>query len=351
MAARRAAVAARHLSRRLLSSSTSSSPAAATPRLLGHFHNPIATDLPLLDRIPSDPVFQPLTASSPRLSLDFIPDAASGFSLFDSHQGLLLLLQGSELGPRFLVCDPVARRHALLPPPPTAAFWDGEFVGGALLARAGAFDFDAVCLTVHVDRPRAWVASFRDGDFQQWLPMPRSRSVSIYWPPTWVEHRCVHAAGRLYWHICNNASALALDPATMEFSFLRAPAMVWEDFGGHIKYRVGEMPGDGRLCVATLEADILRICARVKDCDAGWVMERNVSLGELFYSVSDRPTFCPWLSDMDAGRTGRVFIRAPGYGHFAYNLETGKLDHLRTDDGKDYGHPMFAYFAPDAGSD
>uniref|UniRef100_A0A0A9C514 DUF1618 domain-containing protein n=1 Tax=Arundo donax TaxID=35708 RepID=A0A0A9C514_ARUDO len=125
--------------------------------------------------------------------------------------------------------------------------------------------------------------------------------------------------------------------------------MIWDDLG-FPSYRVGEMPDDGRLCFATLDSQVLRLCARrTGGDDDGWMLERELCLSEVLGSVTDRP-ICTWLADIDAGRTGKVFIRSFGYGHFSYDMDTGKLDPLTTDDGKDYGHPIFAYFAAPDGS-
>ncbi|TVU11049.1 hypothetical protein EJB05_44611, partial [Eragrostis curvula] len=355
--------AARRLTRRYLSSSSTASfsaVAAVRPTLLGHFHHPTTTARPVMLRSKSAPVFQPHAADAPRLSLDFLPAdcAAAGFTLFDSHRGLLLLLRPSGDaggGPRFLVCDPISHRHALLPPLPASAFSDGEFAGAALLApvaAAGGFEFRALCLTVHGDRPRLWLSSYHEGDEGAcWLGMPPSRSFRIKWPLTSMENHCVRAAGSLYWHVSNSESALVLDTTTLDFSLLRAPAMIWDDLG-FPSYRVGETPGDGRLCFATLDGQTLRLCARGTGGDDGWVLEREACLREVLGAATDRPAFCAWLGDIDPGRTGKVFIRSFGYGHFSYDMDTGKLDRLTTDDGQDFGHPMFAYFAAsDGGSD
>ncbi|RCV10962.1 hypothetical protein SETIT_2G149900v2 [Setaria italica] len=356
MAAVRASVAARRLTRRFLSSffsSPSAGSASASRTLLGHFHHPTSTARPVLVRSASAPVFQPLSAGSPRLSLDFLSaDAAtSEFSLFDSHVGLLLLLKATDAGPRFLVCDPVSRRHALLPSLPAAAFSDGEFLSAALLSRAAGsgLEFRAVCLTVQADRLRLWLAWSGDGEVS-WLGLPPSRDFRVKWPLSWSEKRCVRAAGSLYWHISNNDSVLALDPNTLRLSYLRAPAVIWDDLG-FPNYRIGETPGDGRLCFAALDSQVLRLCARGAGGDDGWVLEREVSLVEEFDALTNLPMACPWLGNIDPGRTGKVFIRTFGHGHFSYDMDTGKLDRLTTDDGQEYGHPIFAYFsAPDGGS-
>ncbi|CAN6181746.1 unnamed protein product [Urochloa humidicola] len=352
-----AAQAFRHISRRCLSTS-----AAASPTLLGYFHQPEPTKS-LADAVsnsrssgPYEPLpvrFQPLMASSLRLTLGFLPaDAAdaSGFDLFDSRHGLLLLRGNGPFPPEFLVCDPVSRRHALFPSPPVGG---REFVGAALLSRAGApagrrFEFDAVCLTLRGDRPRAWVASYRDG-LWTWTAMPPSRDVAIDFDPMSLEERCVRAAGSLYWHVRGDDRALVLDAATMKFSFLRPPAaLIWE----LAHYRFGQMPDDGRLCVAALAEQKLRLCVRGTAGSAdGWVLERETCLRKVLDSVPELPKdplsreFIITLGGLDAGRTGSVFIRTFGYGCFSYHLDTGKLDRLTTDDGLEYGRFIFPYFS------
>ncbi|CAN6173790.1 unnamed protein product [Urochloa humidicola] len=189
MAPHRAAATA---CRRLLSSSSSST---ALSRLLGHFHHPGMTKdkagIMYPTRTEPGVRFEPAAASSPRLSLDFLPVDLSyfGFSLADSHLGLVLLRQPTLDGvPDFLVCDPVSRRHSLLPPLPAAAATDGgKFFAPAILSRAAGrrFEFDAVCATVDAERPCAWVASFRDSGCS-WRALPRSGEVRINIDPFWL---------------------------------------------------------------------------------------------------------------------------------------------------------------------
>jgi len=52
---------------------------------------------------------------------------------------------------------------------------------------------------------------------------------------------------------------------------------------------------------------------------------------------------CTWLSDVDYAHTGKVFIRTWGYGRYSFHMETGKLERLVMEDGKEYGDPMYAY--------
>ncbi|XP_034580816.1 uncharacterized protein [Setaria viridis] len=308
--------------------------------------------------------FEPLAASFPRLSLEFLPvDVPFGFTLADSYRGLLLLRQPTLDGaPNFLVCDPVSRRHSLLPPLPATATTDGgTFFAPAILSRAAGrrFEFDAVCATVDAERPRAWVASFRDNGCS-WRALSSCGEVKIEFDPFWLEQRCVHAAGSIYWHICGCQYALALDAATKAFSLMRVPDFIWEDLG-HPKYRVGETP-DGRLCVATVEHKVLRLCVRAlrgTGSHDGWVLEREMCLRNVLNAVPGLPEhplrkshFSYWISDIDPGRTGRVFIRTMGCGRFSCHMDTGKLDSLLTDDGLEYGDPILAYFAaPNGGSD
>jgi hypothetical protein len=51
-----------------------------------------------------------------------------------------------------------------------------------------------------------------------------------------------------------------------------------------------------------------------------------------------------YLSDIDAGHTGRLFIQMLGYGRYSFDLNTGDLNRLPTDGVKEYGHPIYAYF-------
>jgi hypothetical protein len=55
-------------------------------------------------------------------------------------------------------------------------------------------------------------------------------------------------------------------------------------------------------------------------------------------------SICVWPSDMDSGRTGKAFIRTWGYGRYSFDLNTRNMERLATKRGKNYGHPMFAYF-------
>ncbi|CAN6195353.1 unnamed protein product [Urochloa humidicola] len=341
------------------------------PPLLGYFFHPDDTPPPppitQEERILYPAVFLPFGAPAaaaggspcPCLSLDFAPEVARcGYSIQDVHLGLLLLLPckvPEVVVPRSLVLDPASRRRALLPPPPRDALPDDRWrrtrkaIGVAVLSRAhpSRLSFDAVCFTVDGDRPRAWVASVRDGDCT-WRALPRSTEVKVDFDPMWFEKRCVHAAGKIYWHICNSNRVLSLDPRTLEFSYLLAPAQL----GNFSKYRIGEMPEDGQLCIASAEDEQLQVYVRwnAKRSDNGWLLVRHMSLRKVFDSVPRLPRGLVdriagiWLSDIDAGRTGRVFIKTLGYGRYSFDMETGKLECLVTEDGQEHGHPIYAYY-------
>ncbi|CAN6195354.1 unnamed protein product [Urochloa humidicola] len=297
-------------------------------------------------------------AASPCLFYDFAPDAALGFIIEDVHLGLVLLLESPRPRPQgvipdILVVDPASRRRAMLPPPPLDAVLEGllsrRVVGVAVLSRAhpSRLCFDAVCFTVDGDRPRAWVASVRHGDCT-WRVLPPSRAVEVDFDTIWFESRPVHAAGDIYWHICNSSRVLKLDPRTLEFSFLLAPA----ELNYNEKYRIGEKPEDGRLCIACAEDQQLRLWVH-GDTDGsgnGWVLERQMCLRKVLDTIPDLPKddlsrmMSLWLSDIDAGRSGKVFIKTCGYGRYSFHMETGKLECLATNDGKEYSHPIYAYF-------
>ncbi|TVU11031.1 hypothetical protein EJB05_44593, partial [Eragrostis curvula] len=195
------------------------------PPVLGYFFHPAGVPgkppLPSIDKTFYPAVFAPLEASSPRLSLALSAGEMNSFRLSDVHLGLIILVPinlPEAILPRVLVIDPASRRRALLPSPPRGALpddrWrcDRQVFGVAVLSRAhpSRLSFDAVLFTVDGDRPRAWVASVRDGDCT-WRAMPRSEGIQVDFDPWWFENRCVHAAGNIYWHICNSNRVLKLD--------------------------------------------------------------------------------------------------------------------------------------------
>nr|XP_051186518.1 uncharacterized protein LOC127300457 isoform X3 [Lolium perenne] len=335
------------------------------PPLLGYFFHPAEVHVPFPERDPkiveTPAVFAPLDASSPRLSLDFAPDA-SRFFVYDAHQGLLLLEPSESVPkvvlPRFLVLDPATRRRTVLSPPPRDTVPDDRrwrssryYVGSALLSRThpSKLCFEAVCFAIDGGHPRAWVASVDDGKCS-WRALPRDEQVLVDFDPYWFEGRAVRAAGKIYWHICQSSRLLVLDPSTIRFSYLPAPGELFAH-GRNPKYRIGETP-DGRLCLVTDAQQQLQLWVRGKG-DKGWIMERKiVDLLVLCDKLSGRGlpvdpmlrTLCVWPSDMDAGRTGKVFIKTWGFGRFSFHMDTGKMELLATKRGKEYGHPMFAYF-------
>jgi hypothetical protein len=225
------------------------------------------------------------------------------------------------------------------------------YIGSALLSRTHPTKlcFEAVCFAIDGGHPRAWVASVDDGKCR-WRALPRDEQVLVNFDPYWFEGRPVHAAGKIYWHICNSWRLLVLDPSTLRFSYLPVP----DALSPH-KYRVGETPEDGRLCMVTDAEEELQLWVRsdAKGSDNGWILEKRIVDLEVFCDEAEIPdlpsypsyrTHCVWPSDMDAGRTGKVFIKTWGFGRFSFHMDTGKIDRLSTKRGKEYGHPIFAYF-------
>ncbi|CAN6223919.1 unnamed protein product [Urochloa humidicola] len=335
----------------------------SAPPLLGYFFHPRGPaqppPAPTDDKTHYPAVFVPLDDASPRLSLDLTRGAARGLSINDVHLGLVLLLlhdRPKSLLPRILAVDPASRRRVQLPAPPRGTLpddrWraDRSVIGVAVLSRAhpSRLSFDAFCLTIDGNLPRAWVASVRDGECS-WRALPRAEGVVVDFDPWWFVARSVHAAGNIYWHICNSGRMLALDPGTLDFSFLLAPAELGDSFR---KYRIGELPEDGRLCIAVAVRQRLQLWVRgeAKWSDNGWLVEKEFCLRKVLDSVPGMPRdmvnrhLCTWVSDIDAGRSGKVFIKTWGYGRYSFHLKTGKLERLETDDGLEHGDPIFAYF-------
>ncbi|TVU11025.1 hypothetical protein EJB05_44587, partial [Eragrostis curvula] len=336
-------------------------PLPREPPVLGYFFHPAGVpDKPPLqpvDKTFYPAVFVPFEASSPRLSLALPPGEMNSFSINEVHLGLVILLPRNlpdAILPRLLVVDPASRRRALLPPPPRGALrddrWrrDRKVFGVAVLSRAhpSRLSFDAVLFTVDGRRPRAWVASVRDGDCT-WRAMPRAEDVEVDFDPWWFEDRCVHAAGNIYWHICNSGRALKLDPLTLDFSFIPVPAVLGDNWKS---YRIGETL-DGRLCIVVLVNEELQIWVRGESrrSDRGWLLETHMCVHKVLDTVPGLPgvgmkrDVSTWFTGMDFARTGKVFMRTWGYGRYSFHMETGKLERLEMKDGKEWGHPIWAY--------
>uniref|UniRef100_A0A0E0EPY9 F-box domain-containing protein n=1 Tax=Oryza meridionalis TaxID=40149 RepID=A0A0E0EPY9_9ORYZ len=289
---------------------------AAPPPLLGYFFHPADTPLtahivaPIAALHPA--AFAPLDSSSspssPRLSLDGLGGGGTkGFTIYDVHLGLVLLLPASlpsGVLPRILVLDPASCRRALLPQPPRDSLpgdrWRGlrHIVGAAVLSRAhpSRLCFDAICLTVDDEHPRAW-----------------DTGVTVAFDPFWFEGRCVHAAGDIYWHICNSGRLLKLDPTTLTFSYLLAPSELGDR---NKKFRIGEALEDGRLGMAAMEDQEMQFWVRgeASGSDNGWFLQKRMNMRKVFDTVPGLPrdklsrTVSIWLSDIDAGRTGKLFF-------------------------------------------
>ncbi|OQU77918.1 hypothetical protein SORBI_3009G121750 [Sorghum bicolor] len=128
------------------------------------------------------------------------------------------------------------------------------------------------------------------------------------------------------------------------------PAVLGDRFE---KYRIGETPEDGRLCMASIVENLsLQIWVRGEarcSSDRGWLLERKICMTKLLDTVPGLPkdsmmrVLCTWLSDMDYARTGKVFITTWGYGRYSFHLETSKLERLVMEDGKEHGNPIYAY--------
>jgi hypothetical protein len=131
------------------------------------------------------------------------------------------------------------------------------------------------------------------------------------------------------------------------------PDDVGDGLFGIISYRIGETSEDGHLCIALLtEDESLQIWVRGGESrwsDRGWSLQREILLSRLFDAVPGLPKddvlrMCYIsLSDIDYARTGKVFISTEGYGRYSFHLKTRNLEPLVMEDGKENGHPIYAY--------
>uniref|UniRef100_A0A0E0B0C5 F-box domain-containing protein n=1 Tax=Oryza glumipatula TaxID=40148 RepID=A0A0E0B0C5_9ORYZ len=255
---------------------------AAPPPLLGYFFHPADTPLtahivaPIAALHPA--AFAPLDSSSspfsPRLSLHGLGSGGTkGFTIYDVHLGLVLLLPASL---------PSGVLSRIL-----RGLW--HIVGAAVLSRAhpSRLCFDAVCLTVDDEHPRAWVASYRGGECS-WRALPQDTGVTVAFDPFWFEGRCVHAAGDIYWHICNSGRLLKLDPTMLTFSYLLAPSELGDR---NKKFRIGEAPEDGRLDMAAMEDQEMQFWVRgeASGSDNGWFLQKRMNMRKVFDTVPGLP--------------------------------------------------------------
>jgi hypothetical protein len=102
----------------------------------------------------------------------------------------------------------------------------------------------------------------------------------------------------------------------------------------------------------TVEDQVMRLWVRgeIRSSGDGWVLEREMNLRKVYDTVPGLPrdirarVASIWVTDIDAGHKDRLFIQMLGYGRYSFDLNTGKLEPLPTKNGKEYGHPIFAYF-------
>ncbi|KAF0923408.1 hypothetical protein E2562_006312 [Oryza meyeriana var. granulata] len=89
---------------------------------------------------------------------------------------------------------------------------------------------------------------------------------------------------------------------------------------------------------------------KARGSDNGWFLRKRMNMRKVFDSVPGLPKdmvsriMCIWLGDINPRRTGKLFITTQGYGRYSLHMETGKLERLATQDGKEYGHPTYAYY-------
>ncbi|KAF8649271.1 hypothetical protein HU200_064366 [Digitaria exilis] len=165
-------------------------------------------------------------------------------------------------------------------------------------------------------------------------------------------------------------SFLVCDPMSRSHVLLpRMPSAASEDgclVGAAILSRANYINFEFDAVFITLQGERLRPwIASFQDSKCGWIKlpwskvtmdfnrllleQRCVHATGSMPELTSKPVKTMWLSDIDPGHTERVFIRTTGFGRFSYNLNTGKLDTLKTDDGMVYGDPIFSYFAPTDG--
>jgi hypothetical protein len=122
----------------------------------------------------------------------------------------------------------------------------------------------------------------------------------------------VYPIRNIYWHICNSSRVLKLDACTLEeFSYLPVPAEVGDHFN---KYRIGEVPEDGRLfmVVAADEEELqIWVPGDVKWSDRGWLLERRICMDKVPGLPTNRMNrmLCTGLATLTTHAPGRCSSR------------------------------------------
>ncbi|CAL4891390.1 unnamed protein product [Urochloa decumbens] len=266
------------------------------PAVAGYYHNH-----PSLwnagERTGHAPLFFPTSPSrvdAGHFSLDFLPDGAASWCIWDSRGSLLVLFDDRQLKrsfPDHVICEPLTQRYRMVPLPPDSDscnclgpfLLDGEAdeTGGRIsmsnFRLLCLFNCNGVTLTSVFTAGSSWSEKSTD-------PMAPSFTSSIW--PSYILGR---ASGSWYFYIGDESGKLFdLNATTGAFSSSVLPAI--EDWDFHIQTHncVLTEGCDGKPRIIVVFNDTMKVFARLDSTE--WALEKKIQLSEATCSLPGYPS-------------------------------------------------------------
>ncbi|CAL5088881.1 unnamed protein product [Urochloa decumbens] len=270
---------------------------------------------------------------SVHFSLDFLPDngiTLTRWRINDSHRTLLLLeREHCNKGIRdFIVCEPLTRRHQIIPPPAMAS---PSYIRGQTFLLGGGSDgmsnFRVLCLVHAGGSSHAFV--FCTGA-SCWRAVNISNHERRY-------EFIGFASGSIYWH-GGDRTVLATDQATAQFSsFLLPHVEGWYPFDAISMLKITVAVGSDGQTRIVLGAGTATLKVLVQAAGGEWALEKSIQLTAAMLDpplLERRWYFVHGVRGVQS--TGTVHIRihtAGGRRKFSIDLETMEVERLPDMDG------------------
>ncbi|XBI43522.1 hypothetical protein VPH35_108287 [Triticum aestivum] len=253
---------------------------------------------PLLGFLDLNGVFHPAEPPHPftsaaeafaDFSLSFLPAPASDWAIQDIRDGRVLLGRRGVFT-EFVVCDPLHRRHILLPPIPDVNQWLPSVDNSHIFLMGGDEDasdetfFRVIYVAVNQHKQVALVFSSSTG---QWRATPPSivRSPNSYWL------QCAY--GCLYGLTERNQKLQVLDTQRMVFSLLDLPPEARAGGSSYVHIAIVEA-GEGIIGMFVLPHKTYDLSYFIKRNNGGssshWQLEKTISLDSSQYSLNKHST-------------------------------------------------------------
>ncbi|CAN6251049.1 unnamed protein product [Urochloa humidicola] len=302
------------------------------PALAGDYHN-----LSLMDSFvlgtkarTRGPVFvpsSPSTVNARHCSLDFLPDGAGYWDIWDSRGSLLLMIRRG-FGHAFLdrvVCEPFTRRFLVIPPPPD--FDDGTCFSASFLVD-GYTDKAGGRISMSNFRVRFILRS--DGHTHTAMFAVAS-DTSLLWSEKVIDHNAPnlershllgHAGGCWYFYV-EGSTLIILDGSTGDFSSSVLPPLEdWDLHAWSNNFFITD-GRDGMPRIITVIDDTMKVLVKLDGCE--WVLEKSLLLFEAAQGLPGyQPLFFNFPQNVLTRGEGFVVL-SPQYGGwwpYSINLAT-----------------------------